>query len=51
MLYKKRRKYLKVKIDELQINRRPRISETCTGALITLRMVTSLELNSKGREG
>ena len=29
----KKKEYQKAKIDELQMNRRPRISETCTGAV------------------
>jgi hypothetical protein len=36
--------YLKPKIDELETNRRIKISEICIGASMTLRRVTSLEL-------
>jgi hypothetical protein len=39
-----KKEYLKPKTDELNTNRRIKISETCTGASMTLRGVTSLEL-------
>jgi hypothetical protein len=45
----KKKVHQKAKIDEIQMNRRPRISETCIVA-VSLRIVTSLELNSKGME-
>ena len=40
--------YMKAKIDELDTNRRPEISETCIGASMTLIRVTSLEYSKKG---
>jgi len=40
----KEREYLKTKIDELETNSKINISETCTGASVTLRRVTTLEL-------
>ena len=40
----KKKKYLKTKISELETNSKKRISETCVGASLTLKRVTSLEL-------
>jgi hypothetical protein len=40
----RKKEYLKPKIDELESNRRSKISETCVEASVTLRRVTSLEL-------
>jgi len=37
----KKKEYLKAKIDELESNR-SKISETCKGASVTLRRITSL---------
>jgi hypothetical protein len=39
----KKKEYLTAKINELETDR-TRISETCTGASVTLRRVTSLEV-------
>ena len=40
----KKMEYLRAKIDELETNSKTKISETCIGASVTLRRVTSLEL-------
>ena len=40
----KKKEYLKDKFDELVTNIRSEIIETCTGASVILRKVTSLEL-------
>jgi len=40
----KKKEYLKAKIDELYTNNKIMISETCVGASVILRRVTSLEL-------
>jgi hypothetical protein len=39
-----KKEHLKPKIDELETNRRIKISETCLSASMTLRWVTSLKL-------
>jgi hypothetical protein len=41
---KKKKEYLKAKIDEHGINSKIKVSETCIGASVILRMVTSLRL-------
>jgi len=40
----KKKEYLKAKVDEPETNRKIKIWETCVGAAVTLRRVTSLEL-------
>ena len=40
----KKKEYLKAKIDELDTNSKIMISETCIGASLILKRVTSLEL-------
>jgi hypothetical protein len=39
----KKKEYLKAKINKREAKVRPKISETCRGASVTFRMVTSIE--------
>jgi len=40
----KKEEYMKVRVQELETNSKIKILETCIGASVTLRRVTSLEL-------